>query len=89
MSEEQNNDAPQEAGFGGESTRLFQISEPDLAELERLLPEFCAAAGMNINITRYRKQFEKAKEIISNVRWNYGPPRERKIVPMDDLDQEK
>jgi hypothetical protein len=60
--------------------KSYRISEDDLAELERLLPELCwqmapvlenpEAAG------RVRTQLRRCKTIISNVRWDYGPPEE-------------
>jgi hypothetical protein len=75
-------DVPHEAGWGA-STRLFQITEPDLAELERILPIICDRAiwanvpmdaGMQKMSTLLRKQIEKVRDIVCNVRWNYGPP---------------
>lgn len=79
MSEE----IPQEQNHG--STHLFQITEPDLAELERLLPKICDRAiwsgadgrtdpGMRVAII-------SVQQIVSRIRWDYGPPQEVYRVP--------
>ncbi len=52
---------------------LFQINEDDLSELERTLPQFAGALFDQMN-PRLRKQFGRVQTILSNVRWNYGPP---------------
>lgn len=78
---------PKEREFGG-STRLFQITEPDLAELERLLPDLlfdllmsCATEGdPSPTSVRYRTMYRAVQQIVVNVRWNYGPPLAAGIV---------
>lgn len=66
---------------------LFHIYEGDLAKLERALPKLCDAAGMALNKPQNQVLFEECKDIISNVRWNYGPPQEVRIMsgPPDGL----
>ncbi len=64
------------------SARLFQIYEDDLAELERTLPQL-ADALMPVLDNRLRVQLRRCKEIVSMVRWNYGPPGEVEIIPAD------
>lgn len=65
---------PDEPEFGG-STRLFQIREPDLAELERMIPALCEQFMEHLT-PRSRAQFRRAKQILSNVRWHDGPPEQ-------------
>lgn len=71
-------------------TKSFHICEPDLAELERILPQiqdalFPQLANKAI-AGRLRVQLRRVKDILSNVRWDYGPPLEVHIVPADDFD---
>lgn len=56
------------------TTALHQITEDDLAALEQHLPQLMAATMLACNDPLIRKQWERVKEITSNVRWNYGPP---------------
>jgi len=56
------------------TTALHQITEDDLAALEQHLPQIMAATMKSCNDPIVRKQWERVKEIVSNVRWNYGPP---------------
>lgn len=58
------------------NTALHQITEDDLSDLERHLPQIMAASMISCNDPMVRKQWERVKEIISNVRWGYGPPSE-------------
>ena len=71
-------------------SRLFQITEDDLAELERLLPDLQDAVmtsrGYNDN-NRIRVQLRRVKDIVSNLRWNYGPPTNVGIIPVDGSDE--
>ena len=52
--------------------KYYQISEEDLEAMERELPDLSLKTDCNDEITR--KQWEEMKSILSNVRWNYGPP---------------
>lgn len=55
--------------------KLFQITEEDLADLERLVPEAMDRVTMRPDATpRDRAIFKRLQSIIVNVRWNYGPP---------------
>ena len=61
-------------------TKLFQIYEHDLASLERE----CAALSDELDMhlkPRQKRRVRIIKEILSNVRWNYGPPLECEVVP--------
>lgn len=57
----------------GETTRLFQITEADLAELEYTLPLLADAMMMHLTPNMKRKWLVVQK-ILTSVRWNYGPP---------------
>ncbi len=61
-------------------TKLFQISEDDLATLEHILPEIMDATAFSNrgdkllgNDLRLRKQWRDVRRIIADIRWNYGP----------------
>lgn len=54
-------------------SRLFQIHEDDLQKLENALPRLHDAFGLALNRPDVQVLLEEVKEIISNVRWNYGP----------------
>lgn len=61
--------------------KLFQINEQDLGKLEAALPRIMDAAGLSLNRPDVQVLFEEVKDIISNVRWNYGPPTEIHQIP--------
>lgn len=78
------NEIPQEPGHG--STRLLQITEPDLAELERLLPKILNDHVMQSGndgptSQRLRVAYISIQRILTNVRWDYGPATEVYRVP--------
>ena len=54
-------------------SKLFQIYEENLAELERLLPEL-GEAFVDSLTPRIKTQLRRCKAILSDVRWNYSPP---------------
>lgn len=60
--------------------KRFQITEDDLAELEHTLPQLQDDLFDKLTqpecAPRLRRQLNRVKEILSNVRWNYGPPLE-------------
>lgn len=60
----------------------FQISEDDLAALEHTLPQLLDMDYATMDPKR-RTQWRRVREIIANVRWNYGPPLECKVLPAD------
>ena len=61
--------------------KLFQIYETDLQKLEAALPRIMDACGMALNRPEVHVMFDEVKEIISNVRWDYGPPSEIHQIP--------
>ncbi len=64
--------------------RLLQIHESDLAELEHAIPLLCEVAMQSHDNNRSRVQIRRVKEILSNVRWNYGPWSDVTIIPAGD-----
>jgi hypothetical protein len=64
----------------------FRISEDDLASLESELPRLLDASMLSCNNPITRKRWQMVKEIVSNVRWDYGSPAEVQIIPADDAD---
>jgi len=64
--------------------RLLQITDDDLTDLERTLPQL-ADALMPVLDNRLRVQLRQVQRILSNVRWNYGPASEVEVVrPNED-----
>ena len=64
--------------------RLFQIHDDDLGELERTLPQLADALmpvlANPLLANRLRVQLRRCQKILSDVRWNYGPPGQVEIV---------
>ena len=70
--------------FPPKGCRLFQINADDLADLERLMPQLIGTMyrpGLD-NTTRIKVR--RIQQILSDVRWNYGPPSEVIVIPVDD-----
>jgi hypothetical protein len=64
--------------------RQFQISEEDLAELERMLPDLANGVMTNPRYgNRDKVQLRRVQEIIMNVRWRYGPWSDVQVFPAD------
>ena len=66
-------------------SRLMQIKEEDLGELERVLPNLAEALASSPNRAT-RVQLRRCQNILSDVRWNYGPHTEVEVVPNEDQD---
>lgn len=64
-------------------SKLFQIYKEDLAELEHILPQL-AQRLMPQTDNCLRMQIRKVQAIITNVRWNYGPPTDVEVIPSDE-----
>jgi hypothetical protein len=60
-------------------SKLFQIYEDDLAELERTLPDVLSHIYPHLD-NRLRVQFRRLQTIVQNVRWNYGPPSQVELL---------
>lgn len=61
-------------------SRLFQIYEADLAMLENAPPKLQDALGDAVTRPAVQVALEECKRILSDVRWNYGPPSEVDVV---------
>lgn len=59
-------------------TKLFQIYEDDLQTLETALPRLQDALGEAMSRPDVQVAVQEVKEILSNVRWSYGPYSEVK-----------
>jgi hypothetical protein len=66
------------------ASRLYQVNEEDLCELERVLPQLAESLTPILD-GRLRVQLRRCQSILSNVRWGYGPPSH---VERIDADQE-
>jgi Tfp pilus assembly ATPase PilU len=77
-----------EEGMRNFMSSLFQIYEDDLVDLERILPSL--ADAMTSSLTpRLKTQLRRVQKILSDVRWNYGPPSHVETVAdgADEADQ--
>lgn len=68
-------------------SRTFRITEEDLCTLESELPEILEREGELLNDVFQRKRWEMVKGILSNVRWEYGPPLEVRRLPASNEEQ--
>jgi hypothetical protein len=64
-------------------SKVYQIYENDLGELEQVLPQLAQALTPVLN-NRLRVQLRRCQTILSNVRWDYGPPSEIEKISADD-----
>lgn len=76
--------------------KFFQLTEDDLIELERILPQLGDSLLLSGSASiKNKMQLRKVKSILSNVRWNYGPPdilnpiqeNQHEEVDQEELDQ--
>lgn len=60
-------------------SKLFQIHESDLETLEKELPalmEHASSPGATWNDRKdIQEAWDMVREIVSRVRWDYGPPK--------------
>lgn len=71
-------------------SRLLQIYESDLADLERIVPQIADAAVFNRPLTPTLKtHIRRVQTILTNVRWNYGPPEVAEKIPCDGGDDDQ
>lgn len=66
-------------------SNLLQIYENDLGELERILPQLAEVLTPSLD-NCLRVQLRRCQSILSNVRWNYGPPTNVGVIPSDEAD---
>lgn len=62
--------------------KCFQIYEEDLAALEHTLPQILDELYPTMD-AKLRVQWRRVREIVCNVRWNYGPPLKVETIPAD------
>lgn len=67
-------------------SKLFQIHEDDLCDMERILPLMSDAMLPHLT-PRLKTQIRRIQKILSDVRWSYGPPSHVETVS-DDADPE-
>lgn len=61
---------------------MFQIYEEDLVELERIVPQI--SDTLEIHFTpKIRTQMRRVRDILSKVRWNYGPHTDVEVIPAE------
>ena len=65
------------------AVRTFQITEEDLAELERIVP-YMADRLLSAMDNQLRVKVRTAQRVLTNVRWRYGPPAEVIVMPVED-----
>ena len=70
---------PDDTGPQAPAQETFTIYESDLADLEHTLPDLLSASYATLT-HRQRVQWRLVQQIITNVRWNYGPPSEVIVV---------
>ncbi len=66
------------------SSTLYQVHEEDLAALERELPALLHEAYPACNDPLTRKRWEAVRDIITRIRWSYGPPTDVSTVEDGD-----
>lgn len=68
-----------------EATRLFQIDENDLCELERVVPILVERLYPQLTkeANELRAKIRIVQRIIVDIRWKYGPPTEVHTFPAD------
>lgn len=66
-----------------DTIKHYRITEPDLALLESELPRILESAAMSCNDALTRKRWAEVKRIVSDVRWDYGPPLEVHQIPAE------
>ena len=64
-------------------SRLFQIYESDLAELERVIPALADRHMAAFDSNQDRVAIRVVQRILKDVRWNYGPASNVTILPAD------
>lgn len=64
-------------------SRLFQVYEDDLRTLETALPRLQDALRERACDPAVQVALQEVKDILSNIRWNYGPPQEMQRVDVE------
>ncbi|HWL95129.1 MAG TPA: hypothetical protein VNT79_16535 [Phycisphaerae bacterium] len=64
--------------------KMFQIHDDDLSDLERTLPEIADRLMCSMD-NALRIKLRRVQKILSDVRWNYGPPAHVEKIVDDEL----
>lgn len=64
-------------------SKLYRVSEEDLVELERIIPEMCDRHIETLT-NAHRTKIRRLQTILSNVRWDYGPPTNVTSFPANE-----
>ncbi len=64
-------------------SKLLQIYDDDLSDLERAIPEI-ADRLMGSMDNALRTKLRRVQTILSNVRWGYGPPSHVEKISLGD-----
>lgn len=65
--------------------KLFRITEDDLVALEHILPlVFWKLTCTPKAQPEDRVQFRRVQKILTDIRWDYGPPEEVAEIPTND-----
>ena len=68
--------------------KVYSITEDDLAALECELPMLMSGSLMQCNDTVTRKRWEAVRDIVTRIRWDYGPPTFVEESEIDDPGKE-
>lgn len=68
-------------------SKLFQITEDDLAALEKFVPQLLFQGMGKFDDNASRTKIRAIQNIIVNVRWNYGPWSDVTEIPASDEPQ--
>lgn len=61
-------------------SQLFQIHADDLATLEQVMPELCGTPAVIASDNATKRKWRQVQQILTRVRWGYGPFEESEIV---------
>lgn len=75
-------ETPEEPEARGTGTRLFQIYAHDLATLEADCAALCDSLMAHLTPAD-KTRARRVKRVLSDVRWNYGPPQYVETFPAD------
>ena len=62
-------------------SKLYQISEEELVDIERLMPEITSL--LNATDPALRTKIRRIKTILSDVRWEHQPWQDITVIPSD------
>lgn len=72
----------------GVVSKLFQITEEDLAGIEADIPAILQRHYPCMTPAD-KCAFRRVQQVLMDVRWNYGPPTEVKVIPASDEESDE